>query len=134
LPDSLPRLPGMDVAARYLPARAEARVGGDWYDAIDLGDGRLAVTIGDVAGHGIQAAALMGRLRDALRVSALDGAGAAEATERVDRLLLSQTDEDYAIATSLVLILDQGGEHVDLSSAGHLPPLVVRPDGSTAYL
>src|SRR5205085_9667593 len=80
LPDSLPRRPGMDVAARYLPARAEARVGGDWYDAIDLGDGRLAVTIGDVAGHGIQAAALMGRLRGALRAAALDSATAAHAT------------------------------------------------------
>jgi serine phosphatase RsbU (regulator of sigma subunit) len=134
LPESLPTVPGLSVAGRYLPARAVARVGGDWYDAVALDGARLAVTIGDVAGHGIQAAALMGRLRDSLRVSALEGATAAQATERVDRLFESQSDESYAIATSLVMVVEAGGTHVDFSSAGHPPPLVVRPDGSSSYL
>ncbi len=134
LPESLPKVPGLGVAARYLPARAEARVGGDWYDVVALDGGRLAVTIGDVAGHGIQAAALMGRLRDALRASALEGASAAQATERVDRLFASQDAEGYVIATSLFMLLEPGGARVDFSSAGHLPPLVVGPDGATGYL
>ena len=134
LPQSLPTVPGLAVAARYLPARAEARVGGDWYDAVALDGGRLAVTIGDVAGHGIQAAALMGRLRDSLRASALEGATAAQATERVDRLFASQNDDGYLIATSLFMVLERGGQHVGFSSAGHLPPLVIGPDGATGYL
>src|SRR3989440_5447666 len=134
LPQSLPSVPGLAVAARYLPARAEARVGGDWYDAAALDGGRLAVTIGDVAGHGIQAAALMGRLRDSLRVSALEGATAAQATERVDRLFESQSDESYAIATSLFMVLEAGGTRVGFSSAGHPPPLGIGPNGTSRHL
>ncbi|MBV9213083.1 MAG: SpoIIE family protein phosphatase [Actinobacteria bacterium] len=134
LPQSLPVVPGLRVAARYLPARAEARVGGDWYDAIALDGGRLAVTIGDVAGHGIQAAALMGRLRDSLRASALEGASAAQATERVDRLFSSQSDESDLIATSLFMVVEHGDGRVDFSNAGHLPPLVLPPDGGAGYL
>ena len=134
LPDSLPQVPGIAVAGRYLPARAEARVGGDWYDAVALDGDRLAVSIGDVAGHGIQAAALMGRLRDSLRTSALEGSDAATATERVDRLFLSQNGQSDLIATSIFMVVERGGSRVDFASAGHPPPLVVRPDGSAAYL
>src|SRR5207248_2493211 len=70
LPLSLPSVPGMTVAARYLPARAEAQVGGDWYDVVPLDGGGLALSIGDVSGHGVEAASLMGRVRDALRAAA----------------------------------------------------------------
>ena len=134
LPDSLPRVPGIAVAARYLPARAEARVGGDWYDAVPLADGGLAITIGDVAGHGIQAAALMGRLRDVLRAAALEGAPVTSATQRAERLVESQRDGQDSFATALFLVMGPRGSEIEFSRAGHLPPLVVGPDGEARYL
>ena len=75
LPRKLPDIPGVEFAARYLPATSELDVGGDWYDAIPLGDGNVGVAIGDVVGHGIEAAAVMGRFRNALRAYVLDGRG-----------------------------------------------------------
>lgn len=134
LPHSLPTIPGVTVAARYLPARAEAQVGGDWYDVVQLPSGGLALTIGDVSGHGIEAAALMGRLRDSLRSAALEGDGVAHATERVDKLLQSQRPPGDALATAVFMVLAPDGSHLDFSCAGHPPPLLVRPDGTASYL
>ncbi|HKP91564.1 MAG TPA: GAF domain-containing SpoIIE family protein phosphatase [Thermoleophilaceae bacterium] len=135
LPRSLPRVPGAVVAARYLPARAEAQVGGDWYDVVPLTGGGLALTIGDVSGHGVEAASLMGSLRDGLRAAALEGESVARATERVDRLLQSQRGGgDDAIATALFGVLGADGAHLDFTSAGHPPPLVIRPDGSAEFV
>src|SRR2546423_11663339 len=76
----------MEFAARYLPATSELDVGGDWYDAIALGDGNVGLVIGDVAGHGLDAAAVMGQFRNALRAYALGGRGPAAAGERLNRL------------------------------------------------
>ena len=73
LPDRLPALPGLEVAARYLPAASEAEVGGDWYDVIPIGAGRVGLVMGDVAGKGLAAASMVGRLRSALRAYALEG-------------------------------------------------------------
>jgi len=134
LPGSLPSVPGVSVAARYLPARAEGQVGGDWYDVVPLDDGGLALTIGDVSGHGVEAASLMGRLRDALRAAALEGEDIAPATERVDRMMQSQRPGDDSIATALFAVLGADGADLHFASAGHPPPLVVRPDGSADYL
>jgi serine phosphatase RsbU (regulator of sigma subunit) len=134
LPRSLPRVHGATVAARYLPARAEARVGGDWYDVVPLSGGGLGLTIGDVSGHGVEAASLMGSLRDGLRAAALEGEDVARATERVDRLLQSQRGGGDAIATALFAVLRADGAHLDFTSAGHPPPLVLRPDGSAEFL
>ncbi|MFL5781816.1 MAG: PP2C family protein-serine/threonine phosphatase [Thermoleophilaceae bacterium] len=134
LPRSLPAVPGARVAARYLPARAEARVGGDWYDVVPLNGGGVGLTIGDVSGHGVEAASLMGSLRDGLRAAALEGEDVARATERVDRLLLSQRGGGDAIATVLFAVLRPDGSHLDFTSAGHPPPLVLRPDGSAEFL
>jgi serine phosphatase RsbU (regulator of sigma subunit) len=134
LPNTLPSVAGLLVAARYLPARAEAQVGGDWYDVVELAGGGLALSIGDVAGHGIEAAALMGQLRNALRGAALEGEDAASAMTRVDRLLQSQRERQDSIATAVFARLNDSGATLELSSAGHPPPLVVRPDGSTEYL
>jgi serine phosphatase RsbU (regulator of sigma subunit) len=134
LPRSLPTVPGVSVAARYLPARAEAQVGGDWYDVVPLAGGELALTIGDVSGHGVEAASLMGRLRDALRAAALEGESVAPATERVDRLLQSQQPRGDAIATAIFAILGSDGSTLAFSSAGHPPPLIVRPGGTVEYL
>src|SRR4029079_4313002 len=73
LPEDLPQPTGLTFAARYLPAAAKRLVGGDWYDVIELPDGRTGVAIGDVVGHGIEAATLMGALRNALQAYALQG-------------------------------------------------------------
>jgi phosphoserine phosphatase RsbU/P len=134
LPNQVPSVAGLTVAARYLPARAEAQVGGDWYDVVELGSGGLALSIGDVAGHGIEAAALMGQLRNALRGAALEGHDAGSAMTRVDRLLQSQRERPDTIATAVFARLNGDGSTLEIASAGHPPPLVVRPDGSTEYL
>jgi serine phosphatase RsbU (regulator of sigma subunit) len=134
LPNTLPSVAGLTVAARYLPARAEAQVGGDWYDVVALATGGLALSIGDVAGHGIEAAALMGQLRNALRGAALEGEDAATAMARVDRLLQSQRERADSIATAVFARLNGDGATLELSSAGHPPPIVVNPDGSTEFL
>jgi serine phosphatase RsbU (regulator of sigma subunit) len=124
LPQSLPTVPGIQLAAAYNPRTAT--VGGDFYDAIALPDGKLGVAIGDVTGKGLRAAAAMGRLRSALHAYALDSPGPAHVLERVDRL----AGADGTMATALYLVIDPSTGQVDLASAGHLPPL--RIDGSTA--
>ena len=134
LPNTLPSVAGVAVAARYLPARAEAQVGGDWYDVVALANGGLALSIGDVAGHGIEAAAMMGQLRNALRGAALEGADAAAAMTRVDRILQSQRERPDSIATAVFARLNGDGTSLELSSAGHPPPLLVHPGGATEYL
>jgi serine phosphatase RsbU (regulator of sigma subunit) len=134
LPNVVPSVPGLAVATRYLPARAEAQVGGDWYDVVELPTGGLALSIGDVAGHGIEAAALMGQLRNALRSAALEGEDAGSAMASVDRLLQSQRLREDSIATALLARLNGDGRTLELASAGHPPPLIVRPDGSVGYI
>jgi serine phosphatase RsbU (regulator of sigma subunit) len=134
LPNRLPTVPGLSVAARYLPAKRETQVGGDWYDVVELPAGGVALSIGDVSGHGVEAAALMGQIRNGLRAAALEDADVATAMERVDRLLQSQRQRDDSIATALFARLDGDGFDLELSSAGHLPPLVVEPDGGAHYL
>ena len=134
LPNVVPSVPGLAVATRYLPASAESEVGGDWYDVVELPTGGLALTIGDVAGHGIEAAALMGQLRNALRLAALRDEDAGSAMASVDRLLQSQRKGDDSIATALFARLNGDGRTLELASAGHPPPLIVRPDGSVGYI
>ena len=123
LPDRLPELVGAPVAAHYLPAKDE--VGGDWYDVIELGAGRVGVAIGDVAGHGVRAATLMGQLRTALRVYALDGHSPGEVLARVDRFLQSFYGRGMATAAYATFDLDSG--RLTLSSAGHPRLLSVAP-------
>src|SRR5579859_7337617 len=125
LPGVLPTGVGYDVAARYLAAREE--VGGDWYDVIELPHGRLGIAIGDVVGHGIPAAALMGQLRTVLRAHALGGLPAAETLERVDRFV--QSMGDYAMATATYGVFDPGSGLLQVASAGHPPPILVTEDG-----
>jgi serine phosphatase RsbU (regulator of sigma subunit) len=134
LPNRLPQVPGVAVAARYLPARLEGQVGGDWYDVVELPGGGVALTIGDVSGHGIEAAALMGQLRNGLRSAAIEGASVAEAVERVDRLLQAQRQPSDSIATAVCARLNGDGTRLELASAGHPPPLVVEPGGEPHYL
>ena len=120
----LPKRPvdvvGISVASRYLPARDE--VGGDWYDVFELPHGRIGVAIGDVVGHGIRAAALMGQLRTALHAYAIQGHGPGRTLELVDRFVHLMADE--AMATAAYAVLDPETGQVRFASAGHLPPIV----------
>jgi PAS domain S-box-containing protein len=130
LPDRLPKIPGIQVDANYSPGGAD--VGGDWYDAIPLEDGRLGVAMGDVVGHGIPAAALMGQLRHAMRAYALEGHSPAGVLDRLDRVVRSL--EGGQMATLLYLVMEADHETVRFASAGHVPPLVIGPDGEARYL
>lgn len=127
LPQSLPLVPGLAMAARYFAGGAGTRVGGDWYDTIALPGGRVAVVIGDVAGRGVAAAAMMGQLRSALRAYALDGAPPALALERLNRFLLSLSWD--SMATALVLLIEPATGRLTYANAGHPPPLVMSPEG-----
>ncbi len=134
LPDRLPRVPGLAMAARYRPSERVAKVGGDWYDAIELSDGRVGIVIGDVVGHGVQAATLMGELRAALRAYAvLEPESPGAVLERLNSLVAA-THSARMVATLLYMVVDGSGTRVRFASAGHLPPLVVAPDGSTRLI
>jgi serine phosphatase RsbU (regulator of sigma subunit)/anti-sigma regulatory factor (Ser/Thr protein kinase) len=128
LPQAVPALRNGEIAVRYLPARDGPPVGGDWYDAIVLGDGRLGLAIGDVTGHGAEAAVLMGQLRTALRAYALEGSAPAVVVERVNALALSLGER--AMATLVYVVLDPSLERGDYVIAGHPPPIVVSRDGA----
>ena len=130
LPAQLPELDSVALAARYRPGGA--KVGGDWYDALELGDGRLGVAMGDVVGHGLGAASLMAQLRHATRAYALEGHAPGGVLDRLDRLVRSL--EGGQMATLLYLVVEPDRSSVRLASAGHVPPLLVGPDGRAAFL
>jgi serine phosphatase RsbU (regulator of sigma subunit)/anti-sigma regulatory factor (Ser/Thr protein kinase) len=132
LPVSLPRVEGIQLAARYVPGTAELDVGGDWFDAITLAEGRLGLVVGDVVGKGVQAAATMAQLRNALRAFALDRLKPASTLARLNRLV----DEvlETAFATVAYVVVDPGTGVCRYTSAGHPPPLVVFPDGTVELL
>jgi PAS domain S-box-containing protein len=132
LPESLPVVPGLTMAARYFAGGAGTRVGGDWYDTVALPGGRVALVIGDVAGRGVAAASMMGQLRSALRAYALDGASPASALDRLNRFLLSLAWD--SMATALVLVLEPATGRMTYANAGHPPPIVLGADGTTRSL
>ena len=124
LPDTLPEVPGIALRAFYKPLSIE--VGGDWYDAFRLPDGKLAVAAGDVMGKGLTAAAGMGRVRNALRALALTDPRPAAVLAGLDRLFMA-TELDEQVTTVCYLVVDpQTGEGV-AGNAGHLPPLLLAP-------
>lgn len=133
LPDQLPALPGLDLAARYMPA---AEVGGDWYDAFLVAGGRAVLVIGDVMGRGVPAAALMAQLRTAVRAYLLPGGfedlSLGNVADRLNRLIL-QVAEDQ-MATLLCLVLDPESGEVRAVSAGHLPALLTDAEGQADYV
>ena len=130
LPQTLPRVPGALIASRYLPGNAEAEVGGDWYDVVEVGGGRLVLVIGDVVGKGVNAAATMGQLRNALRAYLLEGFSPGDALTRLNRLVTTMGRR--SLATVLCLWLEPSSGVLRYASAGHPPPVVV--DGATAEL
>jgi phosphoserine phosphatase RsbU/P len=120
LPSALPLIPGAEIAARYVPGRGV--VGGDWYDVFVLPSGELGVVTGDVAGSGLPAAVIMGRMRSALRAYALEAADPAEVLDRLDRKM--QHFEPGALATVTYAVFDRALDRVHVASAGHLPPVI----------
>jgi light-regulated signal transduction histidine kinase (bacteriophytochrome) len=130
VPSVLPAVPGWSVEARYEPS-GTGEVGGDWYDVVLLADGRVALAVGDVTGHGLPAAAAMGELRHATRAYLLDAAPPAVVLSRVAQL--ARWSLPGQMATMALAVLDPVTGEVEHSSAGHLPPLLVRADGSTAW-
>jgi serine phosphatase RsbU (regulator of sigma subunit) len=129
LPEQVPELPGFDVAAEYRPVGA--RVAGDWYDVEQLPSGQYLVGIGDVGGHGIRAASLMGQLRNCARGFAVTGHSTSAVLEALHRVTADAGSD--AFATAAYGLLDPMGHVVRWSSAGHLPPLLFG-EGWAEYL
>ncbi|MGH2591219.1 MAG: ATP-binding SpoIIE family protein phosphatase, partial [Actinomycetota bacterium] len=126
LPDALPDVPGLRLASRYLPASSAAEIGGDWYDVFVLPSGAVALAMGDVAGHGLSAASVMGKIRNALRAYSVDVADPVEVVARLDRLMKYLEVDD--IVTLLFGVVDADLSAFRFVAAGHLPPLVVTRD------
>jgi len=124
LPPRPPAVPGLEVAARYVPG-AQVGVGGDWYDVFALPSGHVGIAIGDVAGSGLHAAVVMGRIRSALRAYALETTDPADVLTRLDRKV--QLFEPDAMATVIYAVLGPDQITLALSSAGHLPPIAAGP-------
>ena len=123
-PSRLPRLPGVQLAARYVPTESRL-IGGDWYDAFTLPSGQLWLVVGDVAGHGLTAAVVMGRVKSALRAYALECDTPQQALERTDRKV--QHFEVGTMITVVCAVSSPPYDHIDISSAGHLPPVLAVP-------
>jgi serine phosphatase RsbU (regulator of sigma subunit) len=122
-----------DIAVRYLPSVEHAEVGGDWYDVATLGDGRLAVTVGDVEGHSVEAAARMGTVRHALSVlTRREESTPAAALWELDRHL-TQIDL-RALVTAVHAVFDPSTGSLQVARAGHLPPVLLDPDGTAELL
>jgi serine phosphatase RsbU (regulator of sigma subunit)/integral membrane sensor domain MASE1/anti-sigma regulatory factor (Ser/Thr protein kinase) len=131
LPERIPRMPGVALAARYVPASTDVQVGGDWYDVVQLPGGLIGLAIGDVAGHGLAAAATMGQLRMALRAYALQDP-APSAVMRGVHQLASQLPVPE-MATLIYLLYDPATRQLRFTNAGHPPALVV-DDGAATFL
>ncbi|WP_159400429.1 SpoIIE family protein phosphatase [Streptomyces sp. XY431] len=132
LPRTLPRLPGIASAARYLPSTEGMQIGGDWYDLLRLPDGRIGLVIGDVQGHNAEATAVMGQLRSGLRAYATDGHDPAATLARTSRLLTELDTELFA--TCLYLTLDPADGTLRAARAGHPAPVRVTADARAVEL
>jgi serine phosphatase RsbU (regulator of sigma subunit) len=131
LPSRLPAVYGLDLAARYVPGH-HLGVGGDWYDVFVLPSGHLGVVVGDVSGHGLRAAVVMGRLRSALRAYALDWDNPSDVLTRLDRK--ARHFETGNLATVLYAMISPARDSMQVSLAGHLAPVVVVPGASARLL
>ena len=131
IPDRLPEIPGLLLAAHYSPGNPEAEVGGDWYDALALPGGSLAIAAGDVVGRGIHAAAIMGQLRNAFRAFLLEGYTPADALGRLNGLV--NTLGDAYFCTVAGVLIDPARGFARVASAGHTPPLIVTADGTVRF-
>ena len=134
-----PLQPAVETAMRYLPADPQVGVGGDWFDVIPLSGARVALVVGDVVGHGIQASATMGQLRSAMRTLADVDLPPDELLTQLDDLILEEIEEGIESAgevgaTCLYAVYDPVSRHCTLASAGHPAPAAVMPDGSVDFI
>lgn len=134
LPDRLPEVPALSMAARYRPGERLAQVGGDWYDAIVLSPEHVGLVIGDVVGHGVRAATLMGELRAALRAYAIEEPYAPGVVLTRLNALVTRTQGPGMVATLLYVVIDLDDRVARFASAGHLPVLLKGVDGTTHFL
>jgi anti-sigma regulatory factor (Ser/Thr protein kinase)/anti-anti-sigma regulatory factor len=132
LPTALPVLPQARIAARYLVAGHEQAAGGDWFDAIPLADGSVALIVGDVVGHGVAASAAMGQLRAVLAELLAAEKELSHALERADTFAARMPA--LRAATLALVVLDPAGGSLRYTTCGHPPPLVIGTDGTTRYL
>ena len=134
LPTGLSHPASVDVRHRYLPGSKLIEVGGDWYESIALPGGRVALVVGDVAGHGVRAAVTMGRLRTAIKTLTMLELPPAETLQRLDDLMHEIGVFEPHFATCVYAVYDSVDGTCEVASAGHLPPLLVRPDGTSEFL
>lgn len=131
LPARLPSAPGLELAVHHEPAAGTQPVGGDWYDAFAIADGRIGVVIADVTGHGLDAAAHMVQVRNVVRALAIEHREPGVVLERANHVV-SQFEEHHLFATCCYAVVDPSTGELSWASAGHLAPLLV--DRSPAYL
>jgi PAS domain S-box-containing protein len=129
---ALPGIPGLDLAARYLPATTGADIGGDWYDVFEAGPSKVGLVIGDVIGHSLASASMMGQIRSMLRAYAVHQPHPLSVLRRTGRAMARLLPT--ALATVTCALLDIGTGEFSYASAGHLPPLLVGGDGRTEFL
>jgi serine phosphatase RsbU (regulator of sigma subunit)/anti-sigma regulatory factor (Ser/Thr protein kinase) len=134
LPTGLSYPSSVEVRHRYLPGSKLIEVGGDWYESIALPGARVALVIGDVAGHGVHAAVTMGRLRAAIHTLAGLELQPAEALQQLDELMQTLGQREPHFATCVYAVFDAVSGTCEMASAGHLSPLLVRPDGTSQFL
>ncbi|WP_406263635.1 SpoIIE family protein phosphatase [Streptomyces sp. NBC_00191] len=130
LPHPPPQRPGLAVASRYQPAQAASEIGGDWFDVIALGGDKTALVVGDVMGSGVSAAATMGQLRTATRTLAGLDLDPAQVLQHLDHI----TEDLDTIATCVYAVYDPHSAQCHVSLAGHLPPVLLHPDGKRELL
>jgi len=132
LPDTLPQVPGVDLAVRYLPGTEGANIGGDWYDAFPLAGGRIGLVTGDVAGHSIGSASIMGQARNWLRAYAVSNLSPGRVLRRTNVAFTRLLPD--ALASVGYAVLDPAGGELSYANAGHPPPLVSTAGGQAEYL
>ncbi|GAA4893824.1 SpoIIE family protein phosphatase [Streptomyces coeruleoprunus] len=132
LPQVAPRLPGCDTATRYLPGTLLGRVGGDWFDTVKLPGSRTALVVGDVMGHGINSAAMMGQLRTAVQTMAALDLPPGQLLRSLDDL--AQRLGEHYLATCLYAVYDPIGGELALANAGHVPPVLVHAEDGRSEL
>ena len=134
LPTGLSAPSSVEVRHRYLPGSKMIEVGGDWYECIALPGGRVALVVGDVAGHGVRAAITMGRLRTAIQTLAMLELSPIESLQQLNELMRILGVLEPHFATCAYAVYDAVQGTCEVASAGHLPPLLVRPDGTSEFL
>lgn len=132
LPDSFPRMPGAEFHAAYRPASDEAEIGGDWYDAFALPDGRIAISMGDVAGHGLEAATVMGEIRQAMRTAAVGESSPAAVLEHINSVI--NLRQSIGMVTAIFGFYEPCERELTYAAAGHPPPIITITGGFNGFL